>query len=256
MATQTLTFDGGVDGADLSAGSNGIESLPDALVPKFTSAGKHNIGVRTGGSANTTDSRFRVLLGPSGDHYGSIYMKLNTVNASNFVIFMSWANSANSIMASLRCGSDRALNIRVGASTIVRTGSAGEIPLASWFRFDWQVTGTTINWRLHYNPEAAVGDTPDLSGNFTFTSATINKLILGANASQTIAKDWSYDTVRAQNDSASWWDAYSPPDPGDDQEVYVWNGSAETQAEVTVWNGTSEVAAEVTVWNGTSEVPV
>ena len=209
MTDVTTTFDGGTVGASLVAGANGIQSVPDTLIPKYI-AGLHGAAaVRAGDATNTADSRFRVDLGVSGNHYGSIYMRLNTSHSSsgNFVTFFNWVNSANSIMASLRAGSARELNIRVGASTIVRAGTAGDIPNNAWFRFDWQVTGTTINWRLFYDPNAEAFTTPNLSGTFTFTSATISRLVLGVQASQAINKDWSYDTVRASN-TGYWYGPY------------------------------------------------
>lgn len=236
MTEVITTFDAGTPGSDLVAGANGIQSTPDALMPKFIN-GIHGVGVRSGSPTNTDEVRFRVDLGVSGNHFGSAYFKCNTLNASTFVTFMSWVNTGNSIMASLRVGSDRAFNIRVGASTIVRAGSANEIPVGSWFRVDWQVTGTTINWRLFYNPEAPATDTPSLSGNFTFTTATISRLVLGANASTAITKDWSYDTVRAR-DTGSWYGPYGP-------YVTVWNGTAEVTAAVSQWNGSSEIQGTI-----------
>lgn len=210
MTDVTTTFDGGTPGASLVAGANGIQSVPDTLVPKFIAGLHGTAAVRAGDATNTADSRFRVDLGVSGNHFGSIYMRCNTAHASagNFVTFFNWVNSSNSIMASLRAGSARELNIRVGASTVVRAGSAGEIPDNAWFRFDWQVTGTTINWRLFYDPNASQFSTPSLSGNFTFTSATISRLVLGVQASQTINKDWSYDTIRASN-TGYWYSPYN-----------------------------------------------
>lgn len=242
MTSVTTTFDGGTVGANVAAGSNGIQSTVDTLLPVFATGFHGAAQVRAGGAANTADSRFRVDLGVSGDHFGSIYIKNTTPHSSagNFCIFMSWATSANTLVASLRSDSTRGLNIRVGASTVVRTGTAGEIPNNSEFRFDWQVTGTTINWRMFYNPEALVGSTPDLSGSITGTSGTISRLVLGPTSSTALAKDFSFDTIRAR-DTGTWWDPFNPAPTG--PAVTVWNGSAEVPAvAVNYWNGTTEVA--------------
>jgi hypothetical protein len=242
MTTTTITFDGGSVGSNIAAGSNGIDSVPDALLPKFSTGFHGAAQVTSGTSSNTADSRFRVDLGLSGDHFGSIYLKMNTNHTSsgNFVTFLSWANSGNTILASLRCGSSREFNIRSGTSTVVRAGSSNEIPAAgSEWRCDWQYTGTTVNWRIFYNPEALVGDTPDLSGSFSAAAGTVAKLVLGVQSSQTIVKHWSHDTVRARN-TGSWWDPFNPPPVGPTYKV--WNGSAEVAATAKVWNGSAEVA--------------
>jgi hypothetical protein len=241
MTSVTTTFDGGTVGNNIAAGSNGIQSTVDTLLPKFATGFHGAAQVHAGTSTNTADSRFRVDLGVSGNHFGSIYLKYITPHTSsgNFCSFLSWVDSSNNIMATLRAGSARELNIRVGTSTVVRTGASGDIPNNSEFRFDWQVTGTTINWRLFYNPEALVGSTPDLSGTFTFTSATISRLVLGPQSSTALTKDWNYDTVRAR-DTGTWWDPFNPPPVG--PTVTLWNGSAEVAVTYKVWNGSAEVA--------------
>lgn len=245
MTDTLITFDNGTLWQPIVAGENGIHSVTDAYTPYFGN-GIHNNGVFAGDAANTVDARFRVELGLSGDHYGSIYMGYvgDHASAGDFVSFFSWVNSSNSIMASLRVGGNRELQIRVGASTIVRAGSPNEIPVGFWFRFDWQVSGTTINWRMHTNPYAAVGDTPALSGSFTFASATIARLVLGPQSSDAITKYWVYDTVRA-TDTGTWYGSYSPPAVA--PTVKVWNGTAEVDGVVTIWDGTTEVSTTLEI---------
>lgn len=241
MTTATIDFDAGTIGADLAAGSNGIESLPDTLKPKFITGFHGAAQVRAGSSSNTADSRFRVNLAVSGDQYDSIYLKCNTnhTSAGNFVTFYSWATSGNTILGSLRCGSAGEFNIRSGTSTVVRAGSSGEIPINSEFRLDTQISGTTVNWRVFYNPEADSGSTPDLSGSFSLAAGTVAKLVLGVQSSQTITKDWSFDTVRSK-DTGTWWNAFNPPPAG--PTFKVWDGSAEVAATAKVWDGSAEVA--------------
>jgi hypothetical protein len=240
MTSTTITFDGGTIGADIAAGSNGIQSVPDTPAPKFVTGFHGAAQVRSGGSSNTTNCRFRVDTGISGDQYISAYLKYNTAHTSsgNFCIFLSAANSSNTTSFDFRVGSNKEFNIRVGASTVVRSGSTNDIPVNSEFRLDFQITGTTCNWRIFYNPEALNTTTPDLSGTFTFTSATISRLVLGATSSSTLTKDWSYDTIRANN--TGWHDAFNPAAPG--PTLKVWNGSAEVVATYKVWNGSAEVA--------------
>lgn len=240
MTTQTLTFDGGTIGADVVAGSNGIQSVVDTPAPKFQTGFHGAAQIVAGGSSNTADCRCRVDTGVTGDQYLSFYLKYNTAHTStgNFMIFLSLCNSSNSISFSFRVGSDKALNIRVGTSTVVRTGSANEVPVNSEFRLDLQLTGTTCNWRIFYNPEADNSTTPDLSGSFTFSVTSISRAILGPNSSTALIKHFSYDTVRT--DTAGWINAFNPPAGG--PTVKVWNGSAEVAATYKVWNGSAEVA--------------
>lgn len=242
MTTQTLTFDSGTIGADVAAGSNGIQSVVDTPAPKFQ-AGFHGAAqIVAGGSSNTTDCRCRCDLGVSGDQFNSIYLKYNTAHTSsgNFLIFLSLCNSSNSIQISFRVGSAGEFNIRTGTSTVVRTGSSGEIPTNSEFRLDWQITGTTCNWWLYKtNPEALKATTADLSGTFTFPSSTISRAILGPNSSTALTKHFSYDTLRT--DTAARLEAFNPAAAG--PTLKIWNGSAEvTPSSVKVWNGSSEVA--------------
>jgi len=242
MTSVTTTFDGGTVGANISAGSNGIQAVVDALVPVFATGFHGAAQVHAGGSSNTADSRFRVDTGVSGDQYGSIYLKYNTPHSSagNFLIFLSWVNSSNTIIASLRAGSARELNIRVGASTVVRTGSSGDIPNNAEFRFDWRVNGTTIEWKMFYSPEAAAGSTPDLSGTITGISGTVSRLTLGPTSSTALTKDWNYDTIRSR-DTTGWWDPFNPA----------------TGPAFTVWNGSTEVAiTSMKYWNGSAEVAI
>lgn len=248
MADTLLTFDGGTLWSPVVAGQNGIQSVPDPYTPYFGYGYpvEANVGVWAGDAANTADSRFRVDLGMSGNHYGSVFVRNPARQANSYVVFFSWATSGNSILASLRMNFDGALNIRVGASTIVRTGTAGEIPVDQWFRFDWQLTGDTVNWRVFLNPAAASNSTPSLSGTFSLATnagATASRLILGPSASQTVVKYWGFDTVRATN-TGTWFGPYTPPAPAG-PTIKVWNGTAEVNATVSVWNGTAEVPASL-----------
>lgn len=241
MTSQTLTFDGGTVGVDVAAGSNGIQSVVDTPAPKFSTGFHGAAQITAGGSSNTTDCRCRCDLGVSGNHFGSIYLKQNTAHTStgNFCIFFSLCTSGNTIEISFRCGSAGELNIRTGTSTIVRTGSSGEIPTNAEFRLDYQITGTTCNWWIYKtDPEADPATTADLSGTFTFPSSTISRAILGPNSSNSLTKHWSYDTLRT--DTAARLAAYNPPPAG--PTFKVWNGSAEVAATAKVWNGSAEVA--------------
>jgi hypothetical protein len=244
MTSVTTTFDTGTIGADCTAGSDGIQSVPDTLKPKFATGFHGAARVEAGNSSNTSDVRARVDLGVSGNHMGSIYLKYETPHSSsgNFHVFMSWATSSNQLPASLRVGSGRELNIRLADNSIVRTGSAGDIPNAAWFRLDWKcASATSIEWKIFYDPEASSGSTPDLSGTITTASFTVSRLVLGPNSATSMTKHWSFDTVRAQNDDTTWWDAFNPP-----------SGSP----TVTVWNGTTELATTYKVWDGAAEVAI
>jgi hypothetical protein len=241
MTDVTVTFDGGTPGVDVAAGSNGIQSVVDTPAPKFQSGFHGAAQVVAGGSSNTTDCRCRVDTGNSGDQYLSIYLKENTAHTSsgNFCIFVSLCNSSNSIQISFRVGSAGEFNIRTGTSTIVRTGSSGEIPVNSEFRLDLQLTGTTCNWWLYKtDPEADPASSADLSGTFTFPSSTISRWIIGPNSSTALTKHWSYDTLRSSTSGRL--PAYNPAPAGPTYKV--WNGSAEVACTIKVWNGSSEVA--------------
>jgi hypothetical protein len=244
MTSVTTTFDGGTVGSNIVSGSNGIQStLGDTPVPVFATGFHGTAQVHAGGSSNTADSRFRVDLGVSGDHFGSIYLKYNTPHSSsgNYCKFLSWVTSSNTVLATLRVGSAREFSIQNGAGTSLRAGSASEVPNNSEFRFDWQFTGTTVNWRLFYSPEALVGDTPDLSGSFTASAGTVSRLLLGPNSSTALTKDFNYDTIRAR-DTGTWWDPFNPTIPPAGPTIKVWNGTAEVACTYKVWNGTAEVA--------------
>lgn len=240
MTDQLLTFDAGFPGDTVASGLNGIDSIIEGTQTYET--GYHGAArVRAGDATNTTSTRFRVLLGLTGDHYGSIYLRNKTAHGSgsSAVNFFYMVNSSNTHMVRFRVKTSNALSIVVD-NIEVRAGSAFDIPVNADFRFDWQLTGTTLNWRVFYDPEAASTDTPDLSGTVTVTALTAAALLLGANSSAAIFKDWSFDTVRATN-TGGWYGRYEPP---------------VVDSGVMVWNGTAEVAANVTVWNGTAEVPI
>lgn len=241
MTSVTTTFDGGTVGSNIAAGSNGIQAVSDALVPVFATGYHGAAQVHAGGPSNTADSRFRVDLGVSGDHFGSIYLKYNTPHSSsgNFCKYLSWTTSSNTILATLRVGSAREFSIQNGAGTSLRAGSASEIPNNAEYRLDWQFTGTTVNWKQFNNPEALVGATPDLSGSFTASAGTVSRLLLGPNSTTALTKDFNYDTIRAR-DTGTWWDPYNPAPVG--PTIKVWNGAAEVACTYKVWNGSAEVA--------------
>lgn len=237
MTSTLLTFDGGVPGASVVAGANDIDAILDGA-PVFA-AGLHGAAaVRAGASSNTADSRFRVALGLSGDHSGSTYLRCNTAHGSGSasVNFFHITSSTNSFLVQFRAGPNNALNIRVG-TTNVRTGSSNEIPIGSWFRLDWQLVGTAMNWRVYYNRTS--DGTPSLSGSVTVDTFTATKLILGAQSTSAIFKDWSFDTVRIDS-SGAWLGAFPEPPPA--SGFTVLNGSTELAATATIWNGTAEVA--------------
>lgn len=248
MADTLITFDGGTLWNPVVAGQNGILSTPDAYTPYFGYGYpvEANVGVWAGDAANTVDSRFRVELGMTGNHYGSIFMRNPVRQANSYVVFFSWLTAGNSILASLRANFDGGFNIRVGTSTIVRTGTAGELPVDQWFRFDWQLTGDTINWRLFLDPAAAANSTPSYSGTFNLASgagATVARLVMGPSASQSVVKYWGFDTIRVTN-TGTWFGPYGATPPTG-PTVKVWNGTAEVNATVSVWNGTAEVPASL-----------
>lgn len=241
--TETLRlFDGGVAGNDIVAGVDGIHSIPDSKIPKYIAGYHPATGIRAGDAANTTNARFRTEVGIAGDHYGQIYMKYNTAHGSsgNYLIFLSWANSSNTIIASLRVGFNREFNIRVGASTVVRTGSANEIPLNAWFRLDYHVKPSTtdIFYELYDDPDAVFGTglQPIIQGSIDVDSSSATRLILGPNSSNSMIKDFSYDTLRFT--SVNYFDPYVPPAG---PSYKVWNGSAEVAATAKIWNGSAEV---------------
>lgn len=242
MVSTLVTFDGGTPGNAVVAGTNGIDSI--AAGSQSYIAGFHGAAaVRAGSPTNTVDTRFRVALGLTGGHYGSIYLKNDTAHGSgsSSVNFFQIVSTSNEIMVWLRARPNNAFSIRTTGGVELRTGNAGELPVGSWFRLDWSYHVNTFDWRIFYNPE---GTTPDLSGTVT-ANATANpaeKLILGADSSSAIPKDWSFDTVRI-NDGAAWFEPYSttsPPPSG--PTVKLWTGSAEVAvSSVSIWTGSAEV---------------
>jgi hypothetical protein len=241
MAEATRTFDGGTPGNATVTGENDVEVVQ--VGSQSFVAGIHgNAAVQAGTAANTADTRFRVDLGVSGDHWGSVYLRNPTAHGSGSasVIFWRLASSGNAFIVEFRARPSNALSIRV-SSVEVRSGSLNEIPVDQVFRLDWYIHGTTFDWKVYTtNPEALATDTADISGTLTPATQTPSRAIMGAESSSTIPKHWVFDTVRAR-DVGGWYDGYNLPPAG---------GAA------TVWNGSSEVAATVTLWNGTSEVSV
>lgn len=244
MVSTLVTFDGGTPGNAVVAGQNGIDSIAagsQLYIPGFHGAA----GVRAGSAANTVDTRFRVALGLTGGHYGSIYLKNDTAHGSGTasVNFLQIISTSSEIMVWLRARPGNALSIRTTGGVELRTGTAGEIPVGSWFRLDWSFHTTTFDWRIFYTPEGTV---PDLSGTVT-TTATANpaeKLVLGADSSNAIIKDWSFDTVRL-NDGATWYGPYSTVTP------------PPTGPTMKLWTGSAEVAiSSVSLWTGSAEVPI
>lgn len=244
MVSTLQTFDAGTPGNTVVAGSNGINAITTGTQKYIT--GFHGAAaVQAGGSTNTVDSKFKVLLGLTGNHYGSIYLRNNTAHGSGTAScnFFQLTSTTNEVVVQLRVRPGNAFSIRVAGAVEVRTGTAGEIPVGAWFRLDWQQVGTTFNWRIFYSPE---GTTPDLTGSVTTTATNpAESLILGADSSTAIIKDWSFDTVRA-NDGAAWFGPYStPPPPPTGPTVKLWTGSAEVAiSSVSIWTGTAEVAVD------------
>lgn len=237
MTDTLLTFDAGTIGATVTAGSNGIQAIQGGT--QVYATGFHGVAcVRALSPANTADTNFKVDLGLTGNHYGSIYLKNTTQHGSGSasVNFFHIVNSANQFLIQFRAKPSNALSIRVN-NIEVRAGTINEIPVGSWFRLDWHLSGTTLDWKVFYDPEAAAGSTPDISGTHTTQSLTAASLILGAVSTSAIPKDWSFDTVRATN-TGSWFDAFNPPAA---TGVKVWNGTTEVDGAITVWNGTTEV---------------
>lgn len=240
MTDTLLTFDAGVPGDTVASGTNGINAIIDGT--QTYEAGYHGAArVRAGGAANTADTRFRVSLGMTGDHYGSIYMKNKTAHGSGSsnVNFFYMVNAANAHIVRFRVKTSNALSVVVN-NIEVRAGTAGEIPVNQDFRFDWHLVGTTMDWRVFYDPEATAASTPDVSGTTTVMALTADGFLLGAQSSAAIIKDWSFDTFRATN-TGTWFEPYSPP---------------VVDSGVTVWNGTTEVDANIAVWDGVAEIPI
>lgn len=238
MTTTLTDFDGGTPGNTVVAGANGIEAVQ--LGSQVYQAGIHGAAcVRAGGAANTTDTRFRVDLGVSGDHYGSVYLRNNTAHGSgsSSVNFFRLVSTGNAFIVEFRARPSNALSIRV-SGVEVRSGSLNEIPVNAVWRLDWYIHGTTFEWRAFTTDPESSG-TPDLSGSLTPATQTPAMVILGADSSATVPKDWSFDTVRA-TDTGGWFGPFVTPPSG--PGVTVWNGASEDAATVTLWNGTSEVS--------------
>jgi len=240
MTTTLETFDAGFPGDTVASGVNGINAIIEGTQTYET--GYHGATrVRAGGSANTANTRFRVNLGLSGDHYGSVYCINKTAHGSgsSAVNFLYIVDNSNGHLVRFRVKPSNALSLVNAAGTELSAGAAGDVPVNSNFRLDWHLSGTTLDWRLFYDPEAASTDTPDRSGTATVTSATAAAVHLGGQSSASIIKDWSFDTFRATN-TGSWYGAYEPPVV--DSGVTVWNGVSEVPATISIWNGTAEVA--------------
>jgi hypothetical protein len=238
MAETLLTFDAGFPGDTVADGTNGIDDVVEGT--QTYEAGYHGATrVRAGDATNTASTRFRVELGLAGDHFGSVYLRNKTAHGSSSAVnFLYIVNSSNSHIVRFRVKTSNALSIVVN-NIEVRAGTAFEIPVDSDFRFDWELSGTTMNWRVFYDPEAPAASTPDVSGTTTVMALTADALHLGANSSSAIFKDWSFDTVRAKN-TGSWYEPYEPPTV--DSGLTVWNGASEVATTVTVWDGSNEVA--------------
>lgn len=238
MATTLQTFDAGTPSANVSAGVNGIDAI--AGTPVYITGLHGAAAIRTGGSANTTDTSVRVLLGMTGDHAGSVYVKYNTDHgsATASVNFIGLVGASNSFVAEFRCGATNEFGVRVTGTNLF-TGAANSVPLNAWFRVDWILTGTSLQIRVYYNPDADSTDTPDISTTITAGAVTAAAVFLKATSSNSIIKDFSFDTLRVSSVLA-WFDHFDP--------------AGDNDANVTVWNGTAEVAAAITVWNGTTEV--
>jgi len=240
MTTSLKTFDSGSVGATVSSGTNGIDSILDGTQTYIT--GYHGAAaVRAGAAANTADTRFRTDLGMTGNHSGSVYLKNNTAHGSGSasVNFFHIADSSNGFLCQFRCGPSNALAIRVGASNVY-SGAINTIPVGSWCRLDYQLSGTTMNWRWFSTNADGASGTQDLSGTVTVSALTAAKIIMGAQSTSSIPKDWSFDTVRADS-AGGWLGPYSPPVSG--PTVKIWNGTTEvTAGSVSIWNGSSEVA--------------
>lgn len=238
MTDVIQTFDAGTPGNAVVAGVNGVTAIVEGT-PVYA-AGLHGIAaIRAGGPADTNNARFRVSLGMSGNHYGSIYLKNTTSHGSetNGVNFFHLVAANLSFIAQFRAMPNNALSIRVVA-TEVRVGSSGDLPINAWFRLDWQMTGTTFNWRIFYAPE---GTTHNLSGSID-TSAVASpaeSLLLGTQSTFAIIKDWSFDTFRATN-TGTWFAPYAPAPEG--PSATVWDGSDELPAVVSLWDGSAEDA--------------
>jgi hypothetical protein len=239
MTTVTRTFDGGTPGNGTVSGENDVEVVQ--VGSQIFETGIHGVGVRAGSAANTSDTRFRVDLGVTGNHHGSVYLKNNTAHGSGSasVIFFRVASSGNAFVVEFRARPSNALSIRVSGLE-VRAGNLNEIPVGAWFRLDWYIeTGTLFEWKVFYDPEAD-GSSPDISGSLVPAGQIPSRVILGAESSSSIPKDWSFDTVRA-TDTDGWFGPYAPSTSSDN---------------VTVWNGTTEVPASVSLWDGANEIPI
>lgn len=235
------TFDAGVVGNTVVAGSNGIQNVMEGTQTYITGY-QGAAAVRAGASANTVDTRFRVALGMTGDHSGSIYMRNNTAHGSGSAStnFFHIVDNSNSFICQFRCGPSNALAIRVGASNVY-SGAINTIPVASWCRLDYQLSGTTFNWRwFSTDPQGASG-TQDLSGTITGGAFTATRLILGCQSTTSMPKDWSFDTFRADS-SGAWLGPYVPPPP--------------PSSGVSYWDGASEISGTLSYWDGSSEIPV
>lgn len=240
--TDTLeTFDGALPGDTVTAGSNGVNAIIEGS--QSYEAGYHGTTrLRCGGAANTVSTRARVNLGLTGNHYGSIYCINKTAHGSGSaaVNFFYLVDNSNGHLVRFRVRPSNAFSILNAAGTELRAGTAGDIPVNSNFRLDWHLSGTTLDWRIFWDPEALSSDTPDRSGTVTTSSATAAAVHLGGQSSSSIIKDWSFDTVRVSNTIGAWFSRYEPVAP--ESGVTVWDGASEVDAVVTVWDGASEVA--------------
>jgi len=200
MVARLYTFDTGVVDQPIVAGQDGIDEIVDALAPTYADTGYGGVCVRAGSPANTADSRFRMLLGLTGNHSGSIVMRNNTAHgsATSSVNFFHITAADNTQIIQFRATPNNALSIRVNAVEH-RVGSPNEIPVGAWFRVDWTLIGSTFSWLLFYDRD---GTSADLSGTVDTSAVTqpAAKLMLGAQStSTTIIKDWSFDTIRIKN---------------------------------------------------------
>lgn len=230
MATYLYDFNGGVSGATVVGGANGVTEIIEGT-QKYV-AGIHGAAaVRAGDPANKTSTSFGITLPFSGTHSGSSYFTYNTAQGTagslNFLIVQCENGNFSNQVRVTTATNKLAITTNTTASY---TGADNSLPTKT-FRLDWQyqyVPGgqSTFAWRIFTtDPE---GITPDLSGTvnaYTGPASTSppNRLRLGANSSNNAAfKDVTVDTVRISDD-LRWWGPFAAPaaQPGSTDRVWV-----------------------------------
>lgn len=211
---QTLTFEDKTVGTNVVAGGP-IESI-NVGTPTYDTGIHGAVGLRTNGGT-TTNCQLRITSNVPPVHSGSLYFRVNTLQASGSVTFVQAQNTSNANHWSLRYSASGQFVFLNG--TVVETTSASRIIEAGIaYRFDYQYNyvaagPTSFSWRL-FKGANVEGTVPDLSGTSSLTNSQANPVIkiqygpLSGTAGA--ARDVTFDSLRTV-EGLSWLPSMGSP---------------------------------------------